>query len=248
MFQQHMRLVTPPVCAVSSHKISSVRIKEDRLMKFAEFAGNRVEPSPKSRATCPFCGQAVMAKCGKVRIWHWAHKNTQHCDRWWEPETDWHRKWKDLFPAEWQEIGRRDNNGELHIADVLTSHGMALEFQHSHIKREEVETRTDFHGNICWVVDGLRLENSLKQFNRALDEGLRPRSKGGTVYQLFLSDSRLLKQWSGLNAPIVFDFGGYGVWVIGRSGSHSAYVYQVKRDLLVQQLKLGNRPPPVQPL
>ncbi|MBL4795978.1 MAG: hypothetical protein JKY50_01040 [Oleispira sp.] len=197
---------------------------------------------------CPHCGNPVIAKCGPIKVNHWAHKSRRNCDSWWEPETQWHRSWKDEFPNDWQEVSRRDESGELHIADVLTPEGLALEFQHSPISREEVEARIGFHKNICWVVDGLRLKNSLKEFNRALDDGLRPRSKGGIVYELFLSDSRLLKKWSGLNAPIVFDFGSDSVWIIGRSGGHSAHVYQLKRDLLVEQLKLGNRPPPVLPL
>ncbi len=215
-------------------------------MKFAELAGNRVEPSPKSHATCPFCGQAVIAKCGKVKIWHWAHKSTQHCDHWWETETEWHRSWKNRFPAEWQEIGRRDKNGELHIADVLTPNGLALEFQHSHINREEVEIRSDFHGNICWIVDGLRLESSLVQFKQSIEEGSKLRSSGAAVYELHLMDSRLLKKWSGLNAPIVIDFGGQSVWVIGSSRGQSVLVYPLQKELLLQQFKLGNRPPPVQ--
>ena len=215
-------------------------------MKFAELDGNRIEPSPKLQATCPFCKQPVIAKCGRLKVWHWAHKSTQHCDHWWEPETEWHRNWKNEFPTDWQEIGRRDDNDELHIADVLTSSGLAIEFQHSHISREEVEKRTVFHQNICWIVDGLRLKTSLPQFEKALDEGMKVKSSGANVHELYLVDSRLLRMWSGLNAPVVFDFGGTSIWVIGFSKSHTVLVYPLQRELLLQQLNLGNRPPPIQ--
>ncbi|TMV06979.1 hypothetical protein FGK63_12745 [Ruegeria sediminis] len=215
-------------------------------MKFAEQAGTRVEPTPKSRATCPFCGAEVLAKCGTQRVWHWAHKSTRHCDSWWEPETDWHRKWKELFPTEWQEVGRRDDNGELHIADVLTPQGLALEFQHSYIKREEIEIRTNFHKNICWIVDGTRLDSTLTQFVKALEMGRPVGSRGTEVYQAYLTHSRFLKQWAGLSAPVVVDFGGEKIWVIGNSLETSVLVYPLKKETLVKQFELGNRPPQVQ--
>ncbi|MGR3635365.1 MAG: competence protein CoiA [Shimia sp.] len=125
-------------------------------MKFANLNGERLEPAPKLTAKCPFCESDVIARCGKLRVWHWAHKSTTHCDHWWESEKQWHRDWKNLFPNEWQEQGRRDDNGELHIADVLTPKGLALEFQHSAIARDEVEKRTAFHNDICWIVEGAR--------------------------------------------------------------------------------------------
>lgn len=218
----------------------------DGIMKFANLDGRRVEPAPKLNANCSFCGSAVVAKCGKVRVWHWAHKTTKHCDHWWEPEKEWHREWKNLFPIDWQEQGRRDENGELHIADVLTPQGLALEFQHSAISRDEVEIRTAFHGNICWIVDGLRLENSIKQFKEALGHAQVLNSSGAMVCELYHYDSRLVKKWSGLDAPVVFDFGIDDLWVIGRSLENSTLMYSLGRSKLVEQFKLGNRPPPVQ--
>lgn len=215
-------------------------------MKFANLNGERAEPAPKLKAQCPFCDSEVVAKCGKVRVWHWAHKSTKHCDHWWEPEKEWHRQWKNQFPNEWQEVGRRDDNGELHIADVLTPQGLALEFQHSAISREEVEIRTAFHNDICWIVDGLRLESSIKQFMEALKHAGTPNSSGAEVYELYYYDSRFLKKWAGLNAPVVFDFGIDELWVIGRSLENSALMYTLQRSVLVEQFKLGNRPPPVQ--
>lgn len=214
-------------------------------MKYAELNGERVMPSPKTKALCQFCGSEVVAKCGKIRIWHWSHKTVKHCDHWWEPETVWHRNWKDQFPTAWQEKGRRDESGELHIADVLTPNELALEFQHSHIDRDEVEKRTHFHGNICWIVDGLRLQSSLVQFKQALENSERPKSSGAEVYNVYFSDSRLLKKWSGIDAPIVFDFGGKEVWVIGRTLEESALVYPLPKDLLVAEFKKGHRPPPI---
>ena len=62
----------------------------------------------------------MIAKCGKHRVWHWAHWKSKDCDPWWEPETEWHRSWKNQFPVEWQEIGHTAQSGERHRADVKT--------------------------------------------------------------------------------------------------------------------------------
>lgn len=86
------------------------------------------------RGLCPYCGSEVIAKCGRIKIWHWAHKGMSSCDPWWENETEWHRTWKNHFPLEWQEqIARDPISGETHIADVKTPHGLVIEFQHSSI-------------------------------------------------------------------------------------------------------------------
>ena len=215
-------------------------------MKYATLNGERLEPAPKLKAKCPFCESDVVARCGKVRVWHWAHKSTTHCDHWWESEKQWHRDWKNLFPNEWQEQRRRDDSGEWHIADVLTPTGLALEFQHSAIARDEVEKRTGFHNDICWIVDGMRLESTVKQFKSALSHARPLSSRGAVVCEVYYYDSRFLKRWSGLNAPVVIDFGFEDVWVIGKSLANSALMYLVGKTALVEQLKLGNRPRPVQ--
>ena len=215
-------------------------------MKFAIVEGERIEPTPRTRGSCPHCRETVISKCGKVRVWHWAHKSKQHCDRWWESETEWHRQWKDKFPIDWQERGRRDESGELHVADVLTPGGLVIEFQNSPINREEVESRTNFHKNICWVVNGMRLESSLKQFNEALEWSIPLMSTGVEVRQISLGSSRLLKRWSGLNAPVVIDFNSDTIWVIGRTVGNYLLIYPLNKNVLVEQLKQGRRPQPVQ--
>ena len=95
-------------------------------MKFAVVEGSRREAEPGLSGECPNCDSALVAKCGERRVWHWAHRATLHCDHWWENQTEWHRTWKNEFPAEWQEIVHRTNNGERHIADVKTAHGCEL--------------------------------------------------------------------------------------------------------------------------
>ena len=69
----------------------------------------------------------MVARCGEVRVRHWAHKGRRLCDPWWENETEWHRAWKDQFPADWQEVVCYAEDGERHIADVKTHAGWVIE-------------------------------------------------------------------------------------------------------------------------
>src|SRR5882724_2105651 len=87
-------------------------------MKFARTNGQRQEAQPNLSGECCGCGAPMVARCGDIRVWHWAHRSGRACDPWQENETEWHRAWKDRFPAEWQEIVHRAEDGERHIADV----------------------------------------------------------------------------------------------------------------------------------
>jgi hypothetical protein len=110
----------------------------------------------------------MIAKCGIKRLRHWAHVSTTACDHWWEPETEWHRAWKNLFPTEWQEVHHRATDGEVHIADVKTANGTVIEFQHSSITGQEKGSREAFYGSMVWIVNGNRLKRYLSSFRDAL--------------------------------------------------------------------------------
>ena len=112
-------------------------------MKFALVNGQRQEARPNLSGKCPnpSCDRPMVAKCGEVKIWHWAHQGRRFCDPWWENETDWHRAWKDRFPINWQEVVHHAETGEKHIADVKTDRGWVIEFQHSPLEPEERRSR-----------------------------------------------------------------------------------------------------------
>ncbi|WP_237352108.1 MULTISPECIES: competence protein CoiA [unclassified Rhizobium] len=135
-------------------------------MKFAFVDGIRQEATTGVRGSCPGCGSPTLAKCGLKRLHHWAHVSTAACDRWWEPETEWHRAWKNLFPSEWQEVHHRAADGEVHIADVKTASGTVVEFQHSTISPQERASREAFYGSMIWIVDGTRLKRDLSSAKR----------------------------------------------------------------------------------
>ena len=58
----------------------------------------RIKAAPKKEAICPTCLKEVIAKCGRIKVWHWAHKSKLDCDSFSEPETEWHINWKNNFP------------------------------------------------------------------------------------------------------------------------------------------------------
>lgn len=183
-------------------------------MKFAIYEGLKVEAAPKSRAECPVCGAPLVSRCGRFVRWHWAHLPGAPCgDPWAEPETLWHRAWKDRFPAAWQEVAVFDDAlTDCHIADVKTTSGLVIEFQRSTINLDEVEARERFHGRMIWVVDGTRNE-----FDRYNFKNMRSSpSNGGIVHFHWFGRSKLFDRWH-TTKPVFIDFGPeHGFWRILR--------------------------------
>lgn len=198
-------------------------------MKFALFNGQRQEAQPNLSGQCPACDQAMIAKCGEVKIWHWAHKGRRTCDPWWENETEWHRAWKGQFPESWQEVVHQADNGVRHIADVKTDQGWVIEFQHSRIEPEERRSRDAFYPKLVWVVDGARRKRDRAQFQNALNKGI-PTNSGSRVWRIFSDECVLLEEWAGSRAPVFFDFGGATLlWVLSKSPNGPMYVTEFPR-------------------
>jgi len=114
--------------------------------------GEKIRAKHNKKAVCPICGEELIPKCGRIKVWHWAHKKGTDCDEWYEPETDWHRFWKSLVPKEWCEQVIK-KNGEIHRADILTPTGLVIELQHSPISPDEIEEREEFYENMIWLFD-----------------------------------------------------------------------------------------------
>ncbi|MFL5813746.1 MAG: competence protein CoiA [Bdellovibrionia bacterium] len=172
-------------------------------MRYALISGQRQEAQPGLLGACLSCSDPMVAKCGKVRIWHWAHRGERKCDPWWENETEWHRAWKGQFPAEWQEVVHHSASGEKHIADVKTDQDWVIEFQHSHIAPEERQARNGFYEKLVWVVNGVRQKRDRSQFFNALKKGFPFEG----YWSVSLNNSGLLREWANDHAPVFFDFG-----------------------------------------
>ena len=181
-------------------------------MRYALENGIKKEASKGAKGTCLCCGAEVIAKCGKIRIAHWAHKNNEECPySVKEPKTQWHLDWQNHFPKEWQEVRYiAEQTGEVHIADIKTPNGLVIEFQHSAIKPEERLSREQFHKNMIWVVDGTRLKYDFKRFTKNI-ENLRPFSTPNSeipfsLYTVNWVDEILPPSWLSATVPLYFDF------------------------------------------
>lgn len=176
-------------------------------MRFAMLNNEKIHATPGLKAVCPGCQAPVTARCGKQRIWHWAHDRKHNCDHWWEPETEWHRNWKSCFPVEWQEFVQHDTKtGEKHIADVRSVHGLVVEFQYSRLAPQEREARESFYGNMVWVADGTRRKKDYDRFIKAARQ-FQGTNKTGWFFapnarEAFPAD------WLESKVPVLFDFQG----------------------------------------
>jgi len=142
-------------------------------MQYALVGGTRKEASPGAKGECPTCGAAMVAKCGRRIIHHWAHSGRRNCDPWWENETSWHRGWKGMFPPECREICHTAPDGEVHRSDIRTSTGIYIEFQHSAMSDAERLSREAFYGNLIWVLDGTPFKANFDLYHELPD----PRSE-----------------------------------------------------------------------
>ena len=176
-------------------------------MKFALVDGTKTEAAKVFKGICPSCGSELIAKCGERKINHWAHKGTRTCDPWWEPETEWHRSWKNNYPIEWQEVFLPDEKtGEKHIADVRTAHNLVIEFQHSHIDPKERATRERFYQNMVWVVDGTRLKRDYSRFLKGRNDFRNTEKQG--VFLVDFPEESFPSPWLESSVPVIFDFRG----------------------------------------
>jgi hypothetical protein len=118
-------------------------------MLYAKQNGAITLASPGARAACPSCGKPVVAKCGHIVVWHWAHQS-KDCDPWAEPMSEWHARWQQLAPADRQEVVM-EKNGERHRADVIARNGGVLELQYSSIGVADIRRRERFYGHMAWM-------------------------------------------------------------------------------------------------
>lgn len=135
-------------------------------MIWATKNNQRIKATPKEKAICPLCNEEVIAKCGHIKIWHWAHKSYFECDSFGEPETEWHFNWKNKFPNENQEI-RMEN----HRADIRSNQGLIIELQNSPISPEKIYEREKFYvyhqqKSMVWILNGKTIAKNIKFYTQ----------------------------------------------------------------------------------
>lgn len=177
------------------------------IMRFAIVNGQKTEPKPRLKGACPNCRGEMIARCGRLKVWHWAHKGKPLCDQWWENETEWHREWKNHFPIEWQECCLRNRStGEKHIVKVRAKSGLVIEFQHSYLNSEEQEAREGFYKKMVWVVDGSRLKRDFPRFLKEVKH-FEPSHMPG-VFLASYPEECFQVAWTTRSVAVFFDFEG----------------------------------------
>lgn len=130
-------------------------------MQYALVNSIKSLPQKGLKGICRGCGAEVIAKCGPIKVHHWAHVSNIDCDYGHEPETQWHRDWKNQFPEQFREVHFEDGNlNRYHRADIHTPSEVTIEFQHSPISTEEFKSRCKFYKNLIWVIDGTGFEKN----------------------------------------------------------------------------------------
>jgi hypothetical protein len=168
----------------------------------------RTEAKKGLHGICPECLQPVIAKCGQIKIHHWAHRSKGTCACWWEPETEWHRSWKKHFPVDWQEIYVKDvQKNEKHVADIKTPQGFVIEFQHSYINAEKRVSRENFYQNMIWVVDGARTDTDYFRFFLGKDYKLQKTLHTG-IFHIKSPNESFSRLWTESPMTVIFDFLG----------------------------------------
>ena len=109
----------------------------------------RTFAAPDLTGHCPICSAPVLAKCGRIVAWHWAHVAGRDCDSWSEPVTAWHLAWQAHAPS-----GRREVVMGPHRADIVAPDGSVVEIQHSSIVAAEITAREAHYGRaMTWLFD-----------------------------------------------------------------------------------------------
>jgi competence CoiA-like predicted nuclease len=116
---------------------------------FAIVDGRKQHALPEQRAQCPNCDGTVVAKCGEIRVWHWAHEAVD-CDPWAEGESEWHLGWKKHADVDHTEVVV-EKDGKRHRADVLCRNSAVLELQAGAISFDEIRAREDFYKYMAWL-------------------------------------------------------------------------------------------------
>jgi hypothetical protein len=143
-----------------------------------------IDDYKKSEGIEAFCsmGHKLSAKCGSVRVHHFAHyPNTDPCDIWRGKMTYWHAQWQKIVLDKSHLEVCLDANGKIlghsafagqstfsnivatkldgHIADIINpssnpnSRPLVVEIQHSSMSKEVIDAREAYYQHMVWLFD-----------------------------------------------------------------------------------------------
>lgn len=110
-------------------------------------SGERVLPQKNIHAYCPHCKNNLVAKCGRIKVHHWAHKEAKGCPYSYGM-TYWHYKWLMNF-------------------DALNSQGWEIEYFYDSIRFDAFNPLTKQAVEFQRAVDLDYIENKIQICNDA---------------------------------------------------------------------------------
>jgi len=159
-------------------------------MLYALIEGRKTIAQPRGNAICPACRLPVIAKCGDINAWHWAHRANVECDPWWEPESEWHLAWKRMAEPSHCEVIMG-----CHRADILSVTGHVIELQRSPLQPSEIRARESHYRKLLWIIDASDFKRRI-QFRERGD------------YTSFRW--KHIRKWMlAIHKPMIWDLGGH---------------------------------------
>lgn len=128
---------------------------------------NEYESHMKGEIKCDI-GHDLIAKKGKIKIHHFAHKGSYNCicNR---DMSEWHINWQRyLNPENIEVIIIKD--GKKHIADCVNDDGKVIEFQKSVISEDIIKERENFYKNMIWIFDVSLIDFDIKVIDNSYCE------------------------------------------------------------------------------
>jgi competence protein CoiA len=108
------------------------------------------------KGICSGCNERVIAKCGEIKMWHWAHKPDSECSYSTAPETYWHRHWKTLFPSKDVEVVLGSKRADIYFNNLV------IELQNSNISVDEIKIREMHYKNMVWLINGEHFDDNFE--------------------------------------------------------------------------------------
>lgn len=107
------------------------------------------ELKPSARATCVDCLGVLIAKCGEINRWHWAHEAHDATCTGSDGEGAWHRAWK--MWAEQHGAQTEISEGR-HRADIVWHDGTVYELQSNYLDAVDIANREQHWGDrLTWI-------------------------------------------------------------------------------------------------
>ena len=195
-------------------------------MLYAISNNEKIEAKPNTRAKCLLCEREVFSKCGEVNVWHWTHLNEESCDGWHEPETIWHKEWKNLFGKTSSEV-IISKDGVKHRADIYTKSEVVIELQNSPILKPVIRERELFYGErMLWVINGLHFKlnfdlnakdiqyyRNFRRTNEGIIDWNTEELFNDNEYRFFVW-KWCKKSWDEVRRPVFIDFGESNLFLV----------------------------------